>query len=204
MNFTTHSNSSTNNDFSPLDLNKGDILDLEKEVPSLNHVIVAAGWDVNDAGKDNFDLDISAFLLNKDGRVTTPGKDVVYFKALNRQGIYLEGDNLTGAGDGDDERIHVNLDELDDYVDSIVFNVNIYECVQKKQTFGMVKNSYIRLLDADNDEKEICRFRLNDDASSATAVVFAKLFRTNSGWSFEALGESLVVADLNKLLMRYM
>lgn len=204
MNFMNHNNTSKNNDFSPLDLNKGDILDLEKEIPSLNHVIVAAGWDVNDAGKDNFDLDISAFLLNKDGRVTTPAKDVVYFKALNRQGIYLEGDNLTGTGDGDDERIHVTLEELDSYVESIVFNVNIYECVKKKQTFGMVKNSYIRLLDADNDEKEICRFRLNDDASSATAVVFAKLFRTNSGWSFEALGESLVVEDLNKLLMRYM
>lgn len=203
MNFNNQSQN--NNAVSPLNLTKGDILDLTKDTPSLKNVILGAGWDVNIAGGDNFDLDISAFLLDSSQRVRDYTKHVVYFRQLQQQGIYLEGDNQTGAGDGDDERIHVNLDEISPEITEILFNVNIYDATRKRQTFGMVRNSYVRLLDADDNERELCKFSLKDNASTSTAVEFAKLTRNpRGGWSFEAVGNSLTVADLNQLLLRYM
>lgn len=203
MNFFQNGQSQTNSGPAPLNLNKGDILDLTKKAPSLKNCILGCGWDVNVAGADNFDLDISAFMLDKNRRVVNPATDVVFFNAMQQRGVYLEGDNLTGSGDGDDERIHVSLDDIPANVNEIVFNVNIFEAARKRQTFGMVQNSYIRLLDADDGERELCRYELKQNASNATAVTFAKLFRTNGGWSFEAIGDSMVVADLNQLLMRY-
>lgn len=207
MNFTNLGESTSNTTYANvLNLSKGDVLDLTKAAPSLKNIIVGAGWDVNDFGKDSYDLDISAFLLDKDRRVTTAKvpERVVFFNMLHQQGITLEGDNLTGAGDGDDERIDVNLNDIATDINEIIFNVNIYDAKKKNQTFGMVRNSYIRLLDADNNEKELARFDLKDDASTATAVTFARLFRTSNGWSFEALGDTYNVADLNELLSRYL
>lgn len=206
MNFGNFGDTPENRGDDILDLEKGDILDLTKVSPSLKKVIVGAGWDVAESGHDNFDLDISAFLLDRNGRVTREKvkERVVYFKLNSQSGIYLEGDNLTGEGEGDDERIDVDLDKIRPDIDKIVFNVNIYEAEKKHQTFGMVKNSYIRLLDAENGEKELARFSLREDASSATAVTFASLYRTENGWSFKALGEPLLVRDLNDLLMRYL
>lgn len=207
MNFTNLGESTSNATYeNVLNLSKGDVLDLTKAAPSLKNIIVGAGWDVNDFGKDSYDLDISAFLLDKDRRVTTAkaSERVVFFNMLHQQGITLEGDNLTGAGDGDDERIDVSLNDIAPDINEIIFNVNIYDAKKKNQTFGMVRNSYIRLLDADNNEKELARFDLKDDASSATAVTFARLFRTSNGWSFEAIGDTYNVADLNELLSRYL
>lgn len=189
-----------------LNLDKGDILDLTKTAPSLKHVIIGAGWDVNESGRASYDLDLSAFLLDRNKRVTMERvkERVVYFKMMNQKGIYLEGDNLTGEGEGDDERIDVDLNGIAPDIEEIVFNVNIYDAKKKRQSFGMVHNSYIRLLDADDHERELARFNLNEDASGATAVTFAKLFRTGDGWSFEAVGDALVVDDLNELLTRYL
>lgn len=207
MNFTNLGESTSNAAYeNVLNLSKGDVLDLTKAAPSLKNIIVGAGWDVNDFGKDSYDLDISAFLLDKNRRVTTAkvSERVVFFNMLHQQGIALEGDNLTGAGDGDDERIDVSLDDIAPDINEIIFNVNIYDAKKKNQTFGMVRNSYIRLLDADNNEKELARFDLKDDASTATAVTFARLFRTSNGWSFEAIGDTYNVADLNELLSRYL
>lgn len=190
----------------PLNLEKGDILDLTKTNPTLKVAALAAGWDANVPGQETFDLDISAFLLDKNGRVTNPATQVVYFKQLVQRGIALEGDDLTGSNSdgGDDERININLDEIDPNIDSIVFNVNIYDAIKKRQTFGMVKNSYVRLLDAEKNDKEILRYELKNQASNATAVTFARLYRVSGGWSFEAIGDPLNVQDLNQILIRYM
>lgn len=192
------------NNAAPLNLRKGEILDLTKKAPSLKHCILGAGWDVNVAGADNFDLDISAFLLDANHRVTNPATQVVYFGQMSQEGIFLEGDNLTGAGEGDDERINIDLDRIPANIHEIVFNVNIYEAMKKRQTFGMIQNSYIRLLDKDNNEMELCRFELKKMAANSTAVTFARLKRIPGGWTFEAIGDSLVVTDLNQLLIRYM
>lgn len=204
MNFFDNQTSNVSAGVAPLNLTKGDILDLTKASPSLKNVIVGCGWDANTTTSDDFDLDVSAFLLNENNRVSNYQTDVVYFRTPNQQGIYSEGDNMTGNGDGDDERIHVDLEQINSNVKSIVFVVNIYDCVKRRQTFGQVKNSYIRLLDAENNEKELCRFELKDNAGTATALIFAKLIRSNNGWSFEATGEALNAADLNQILMKFM
>lgn len=185
-----------------LNLSKGGVLDLTKAAPSLKHAVLAAGWDVAESGA-NFDLDISAFLLNAQGRVANVQTDVVFFNQMQQRGIQLEGDNLTGAGDGDDERIDISLDELAPGVERVVFFVTIFEAQNRKQTFGMVNNSYVRLLDADNGDKELCRFELKEQASTNTAITFAEIYKENGSWKFRAIGDGCI-GDLNTLLSRYM
>lgn len=180
-----------------LDLDKGAILDLSKQEPGLQHVKLGAGWDVASAGTD-FDLDISAFALNSNGKITSVN-DVIYFKHPEILGIKLNGDNRTGEGDGDDETIDVDLSLVPAQYSAIAFVVNIYEAQQRRQTFGMVNNSYVRLLNTDAGNKEICRFVLKDDYSTSTGVIFAKLKREGSAWKFEAVGDGKVVKDLNDI-----
>ena len=122
---------------------------------------------------------------------------------MQAQGVRLEGDNRTGMGEGDDERIDLDLTQIDSSVERIVFMVTIYEAVTRRQTFGMVENSYVRLLDADKGDKEVCRFNLREESSTGTAVIFAELARINGEWNFKAIGETKV-ADLNGLLTLYM
>ena len=193
-----------NNNIPTLNLEKAQVLDLTKVAPSLKNVILGAGWDVSEIGP-SFDLDISAFLLDRNGRVDRNriSDRVIYFNNMRARGIRLEGDNLTGEGDGDDERIDINLDEIDSDVDSIIFFVTIFDAINKRQTFGMVNNSYIRLLDADNNEKEILRYPLKGRYDSDTAITFCKLKRNSKGWEFEAIGDGSI-GDLNTLISKYM
>ncbi|MGL5646250.1 MAG: TerD family protein [Clostridium sp.] len=185
-----------------LNLRKNDILNLTKKAPGLEEVLLGAGWDVAHNGQD-FDLDIAAFLLNGNGKVQNVPEDVIFFNNMRAQGIELLGDNRTGAGDGDDEVIHINLKELPAYVEKIVFIVTIFEGQSKRQTFGMVDNSYVRLLDARHENKELCIFNLKENGSTSTAVIFAELSKMNGDWHFKALGEGKI-ADLNGILSLYM
>ena len=186
-----------------LNLQKGQMLNLTKKEPGLKHAVLAAGWDVNTHGGMDFDLDIAAFLLGANGKVNRIPDDVVFFNNMQAQGVRLEGDNRTGMGEGDDERIDLDLTQIDSSVERIVFMVTIYEAVTRRQTFGMVENSYVRLLDADKNDKEVCRFNLREESSTGTAVIFAELARINGEWNFKAIGETKV-ADLNGLLTLYM
>lgn len=167
-----------------LNLTKGDILDLRKYSSSLEKVRVAAGWDVNQRFGSSYDLDVCAFMINKNGKAF----DKVYYGAKKLRGIFLDGDNLTGEGDGDDENIFVNLKEIPDNVSSIIFAVVIYSAKSKGQSFGEVKNAYVRLVDEGSNGKEICKYSLSDDGGSDTAVTFAELTRNENGWSFKAIG----------------
>lgn len=186
-----------------LNLKKNDILDLTKVSKKLHNVILGAGWDVASKGP-SFDLDIAAFLLHEDNQVKDPSREVVFFNQMKQQGIRLEGDNLTGEGEGDDERIDIDLKAIDPEIKKIVFIVTIFKAEEKRQTFGMINNSYVRLLDADDNEKELCRFSLKEEASSATAVIFAELSRIRKDdWEFKALGEGKV-GDLNDIITLYM
>lgn len=185
-----------------LDLDKGVVLDLTKREPGLKNIIFAAGWDANTSYPE-FDLDVSAFLLNANGKITA-ADDIIYFKHLNAQGITMSGDSRTGDGDGDDETIAINLEQIPDKYASIVFTINIYEAAVRKQTFGMVKNSYCRLLNADENNKELCRFRLKDDYGSYTAVIVAQLKRDSGEWNFVTVGDGKVVSDLNGIAALYM
>jgi tellurium resistance protein TerD len=199
-----NSNQSTinNGGVNALNLQKNDILDLTKKNPGLLEVVLGAGWDVASNGQD-FDLDIAAFLLNSNNKVANIPADVIFFNNMNGEGIRLEGDNRTGAGDGDDERIQIDLSKIRRDVEKIVFVVTIHNSQAKRQTFGMVENSYVRLLDAKNNEREICRFNLKENGSTVTSVVFAELYRASSEWQFKAIGEGKI-ADLNGILSLYM
>ncbi len=192
----------TNRSVASLNLQKNDILDLTKKNPGLKKVIVGAGWDVATVGQD-FDLDIAAFLLNSSNKVSRVPEDVIFFNNMNGQGISLEGDNRTGAGDGDDERIQIDLSMIRNDVEKIVFVVTIHNAQVKRQTFGMVENSYVRLLDAERDEKEVCRFNLKENGSTVTSVIFAELYRDGNDWQFRAIGDGKI-ADLNGILSLYM
>lgn len=176
-----------------LNLKKNDILDLRKAEPGLKHVMLGAGWDVAKKGFFNIgadcDLDLIALLLDSNDKLINRG--VIYFGNLKGEGIYLHGDNRTGAGDGDDERISVDLDRLPAQCEKIIFALNIYDAVSRKQTFSKVKNAYIRILNEDNGNKEICRYNLSEDGGNNTALLFAELQRVNGSWQFKAKGELL-------------
>lgn len=183
-----------------LNLNKNDILDLTKRNPGLKRVTLGAGWDISVTGQ-SFDIDIAAFLLDSNNKFNTV-ENVIFFNNKNAQGVILEGDNRTGAGDGDDERINIDLDRVNPGISKIVFVVSIFDAESKRQTFGMVNNSYVRLLDAAQNDKELCRFNLKEDGSTATSILFAELYRDGTEWQFKAVGEGKI-ADLNGLLALY-
>ena len=194
--------SANNNGVNALNLKKNDVLNLTKKNPGLKKVILGAGWDVASIGQD-FDLDIAAFLLNANGKAQNIPDDVIFFNNMQGQGICLEGDNRTGAGEGDDERIRIDLEAISPHVQKIVFVVTIHEAQAKRQTFGMVENSYVRILDEERNEREICKFNLKENGSTVTSVIFAELYKTSGDWQFKAIGEGKI-ADLNGILGLYM
>lgn len=165
-----------------LNLQKDNILDLRKYSDSLSEVRVAAGWDISKKGS-SFDLDLCAFLLDENGKHIAK----VYYGDKRATGIYLDGDNLTGEGDGDDENIHVSLDKIPAKVSSIVFSVVIFSAASKRQHFKDIDNAFCRLVDESNG-KEICKFSLSNEGGDNTAVTFAELYRNDGGWSFRAIG----------------
>ena len=192
----------SNNTVGALNLQKNDILDLTKKNPGVEKVILGAGWDVASMGQD-FDIDIAAFLLNENGKVGQIPNDVIFFNNKFGDGITLLGDNRTGAGDGDDERIQIDLSKIRSDIQKIVFIVTIHEAQSRRQTFGMVNNSYVRLLDEKNNEKELCRFNLKENGSTVTSVIFAELYKEGYEWYFKAIGDGKI-ADLNGMLGLYM
>ena len=183
-----------------LNLQKNDILDLTKRNPGLKSVALGAGWDISYGGVD-FDIDIAAFMLDANNKFNTVS-NVIFFNNKQGQGIALSGDNRTGAGEGDDETILIDLENINPSIQKIVFVVTIHEAQSRRQTFGMVNNSYVRLLDSQNNDRELCRFNLKADGSTATSVIFAELYRDLGEWQFKAVGEGKI-ADLNGVLALY-
>lgn len=173
----------------PVCLQKGQKVSITKGNPGLSRVVVGLGWDVNqfDTGGD-FDLDASAFLLADSGKVSRP-EDFVFFgnKQHPSGGVQHMGDNLTGAGDGDDEQIKVNLSSVPAEITKIAFTVTIYEPEQRRQNFGQVNNAFIRIYNEDTGE-ELLRYDLGEDFSIETAAVFGELYKNGSEWKFNAIG----------------
>jgi len=170
-------------------LSKGGNVSLTKEAPGLAAVIVGLGWDVRTTTGTDFDLDASALLCTDQGKVRSDA-DFVFFNNLTSQDGSVEhtGDNLTGEGEGDDEQVKVNLASLAPEADKVVFPVSIYDADARRQSFGQVANAYIRVVNADNDA-ELTRFDLTEDASTETAMVFGELYRRAGEWKFRAVGQ---------------
>lgn len=186
-----------------LNLKKNDILDLTKAAPGLNKIRVAAGWDVNTGlFGGSFDLDLCAILLDENNKPVQGINNCIYYGKKSSEGIYLDGDNLTGAGDGDDENIFVTLDKISKKVKRIVFNVVIYNGISKKQKFSKVKNAYVRIVNTEKNDEEICRYNLTDDGGDNTAVVFAELYKNGSSWEFKAIG-NYKRASIENLVREY-
>lgn len=173
----------------PINLVKGQKVDLTKGNPSLKNLMVGLGWDVNtfDPGAD-FDLDAAAFMVGADGKCPAD-KDFIFYGNLEHQsGAVLHmGDNLTGAGDGDDEQIQVDLTKIPDNIDRVVFTVTIYEAEARRQNFGQVSNAFIHIVDEDTGA-DLIWYDLGEDFSIETAVVVDELYRRNGGWKFNAIG----------------
>ena len=170
-----------------ISLQKGQKIDLTKGNPGLNNIIVGLGWDTNKYdGQADFDLDASAFLLDATGKVATD-KNFVYYGNLKSSGVEHTGDNLTGEGEGDDEQIKVDLKAVPADIDKIAFTVTIYEAENRKQSFGQVSNTFIRVVDA-NTNQELVRYDLGEDYSIETAIVVAELYRNGGEWKFNAVG----------------
>lgn len=173
----------------PISLQKGQKVSLTKGNPGLNKVVVGLGWDVNqfDTG-GAFDLDTAAFLLSDTGKVSKSEDFVFYGNLAHPSGaVQHMGDNLTGAGDGDDEQIKIQLSQIPANISRIAFTVTIYEAEIRHQNFGQVNNAFIRICNEDNGE-EILRYDLGEDFSIETAVVFGELYRNNGEWKFNAIG----------------
>ena len=173
----------------PINLSKGQKVDLTKGNASLKHIMVGLGWDVNafDSGAD-FDLDASAFMCGANGKCPTEKEFVFYGNLEHPSGaVKHQGDNLTGEGDGDDEQIFVDLKAIPESVDKIAFTVTIYEAQERRQNFGKVSNAYIRIVDEDTNQ-ELIRYDLGEDFSIETAIVVGELYRHNGEWKFNAIG----------------
>lgn len=172
-----------------ISLSKGQKVDLTKGNPGLTKVIVGLGWDVNkyDGGND-FDLDTSVFLLGDNGKVTTEAYFVFYNNSTGGNGsVVHSGDNRTGAGDGDDEQVVVDLQAVPANVQKIAFTITIHEGDTRNQNFGQVSNAYARILNEQNNE-ELIRYDLGEDFSIETALVVGELYRHNNEWKFSAIG----------------
>ena len=172
-----------------ISLTKGQKEDLTKNNPGLKNVLVGLGWDINrfDSGSD-FDLDASAFLVQENGKVSGDQDFIFYSNLEHPSGAVVHlGDNRTGAGDGDDEQITVDLSKVPENIARIAFTVTIYDAESRRQNFGQVANAFIRLVNADTDE-EIVRYDLGEDFSIETAMVVGELYRHNGEWKFNAIG----------------
>ena len=172
-----------------LSLSKGGNLSLTKEAPGMTKVLVGLGWDARSTDGQDFDLDASAFLLKADGNVRADSDFIFYNQLKSVDGsVEHTGDNRTGEGDGDDEAIKVDLSKVPADIDRIAFTVTIHEADARRQNFGQVRNAFIRIVNQDNNS-EVARYDLAEDASTETAMIFAELYRNGAEWKFRAVGQ---------------
>ena len=170
-----------------INLEKGQRISMDK---GLTLVGVGLGWDPNEGTGYDFDLDASAFMLGESGRIPTDEYFVFYNNPKSPDGsVESTGDDLTGGNSdgGDDETINVDLSKVDPKIQEIVFTATIYKAEERRQNFGQVRNSYIRIYDAKTNA-EIARYDLDEDFSIETAVEFGRLYRRVDEWKFEAMG----------------
>lgn len=171
-----------------INLSKGQKVELTKGNPSLKKLLVGLGWDVNQFDGADFDLDASAFLLGENGKVLND-QDFVFYGNLKHSSDSVNhlGDNLTGEGDGDDEQLTIDLSLVPANISRVAFSVTIYDSETRKQNFGQVSNSYIRIVD-EATNTELVHYDLGEDFSIETAVVVGELYRHNGEWKFNAIG----------------
>lgn len=187
-------------------LQKGQKVSLKKSDDTpLTNLMVGLGWDVakkTGLFSGNIDLDASVILL-QNGKFVDK-KDLVYFgnKKHKSKAVIHQGDNLTGKGDGDDECILIDLNQMPDVYDKLVIVVNIFEMFKKKKHFGMIENSFVRIVDHNNGQ-EMLRYNLQEDMSDMTAMIFGEVYRHQGEWKFSAVGQGTKDGSVDALAKRY-
>ena len=173
----------------PINLSKGQKVSLTKDNPSLKNIMVGLGWDINafDSGTD-FDLDTAAFMVDDSGRCPSEKEFIFYGNLEHSSGsVKHMGDNLTGGGDGDDEQIMIDLSLIPQNISKIAFTVTIYDADNRRQNFGQVSNSFVRIVDQTTGQ-EMIRYDLGEDFSIETAIVVGELYRNGAEWKFNVIG----------------
>ncbi len=199
-----------------ISLQKGQKVSLSKDNAGLGKIVVGLGWDeapqntgigglfsaLFGGGNQSIDCDASAILL-QDGKLKDL-KDVVYYANLIHSSgtVKHKGDNLTGAGEGDDEQIVIDLASIPEEYDRIVIVVNIYQAIQRHQHFGMIRNAFARIVDQ-RTNRELCRYNLTEDYSGQLALICGEVYRHNDEWKFNAIGQGTRDAGIGELARRY-
>lgn len=172
-----------------ISLQKGGNVNLSKEAPGLSKLTIGLGWDVRNTDGAAFDIDGSAFLLKADGKVRGDADFIFYNNVKSVEGsVAHSGDNRTGAGDGDDETLAIDLSNVPANVDRVAICVTIHEADARKQNFGMVQKAFVRCVNASGGT-ELARFDLSEDGSVETALVFGEVYRNGADWKFRAVGQ---------------
>ncbi len=197
-----------------INLRKGQRISLVKEAPGLTRLMCGLGWDVTkhsgggivgaSSNTPNCDLDASVICLDQKGKVNNLA-NVVYYANLSHQSgaITHLGDNLTGAGDGDDERILIDLPRIPPQITKLVFVVNIFDCLARKQDFGEVQNAFVRLVNTANNQ-ELARYNLSGkEYVGMTGMIMAEIYKHNNDWKMAAIGSGINVNGLEELLKSY-
>lgn len=168
-----------------INLHKGQRIDL-----GLEKVCVGLGWDPSGDGRADFDLDASAFMLNRSHKLPADEFFVFYNNLASPDGaVVSSGDDRTGGNSagGDDEMLNVDLTRLDPRIEEIIFTVTIHDAEARRQNFGQVRNAYIRIYNSETGE-EIARYDLEEDFSIETGLEFGRIYRKNNIWKFDAMG----------------
>ncbi|GAA0348377.1 TerD family protein [Bacillus carboniphilus] len=200
-----------------ISLQKGQKVDLTKGNAGLSKIMVGLGWDpvptkggggllgslFGGGGSSNIDCDASVFMLNENDKIKS-NQNIIYFGNLksNDGSVTHTGDNLTGAGDGDDEQIMVDLHKIPANIQKLVFVVNIYDAVKRKQHFGMIQNAFIRVVDSANGQ-ELIHYNLTDNYSGQTSLIVGEIYRHGQDWKFAAVGNGTQDPGLRELARRY-
>jgi tellurium resistance protein TerD len=172
-----------------ISLQKGGNVNLSKEAPNLTTIVIGLGWDPRSSDGAAFDLDGSAFLLKTDGKARSDSDFIFYNNLKSADGSVVHaGDNRDGGGDGDDEKITINLKSVPPDIDKIAISVTIHEADARRQNFGQVAKAYIRCINADGNA-ELARFDLSEDGSTETAMIFGEVYRNGADWKFRAIGQ---------------
>ncbi|CAH9018097.1 TerD family protein [Candidatus Nitrosacidococcus sp. I8] len=172
-----------------VNLQKGQNVSLSKEAPGIKEINFGLGWDARSTDGADFDLDASALILGETNKVLSDSHFVFYNNTADPSGAVIHtGDNRTGAGEGDDECISINISKLSLEAKKIVFVVTIHKAEERKQNFGQVSHAFIRAIN-NSDHSEVARYDLSEDASIETAMIFGELYRHGEEWKFKAVGQ---------------
>ena len=200
-----------------INLQKGQRVDLTKGNAGLSQIMVGLGWDpvgrpsgggllgglFGGSKGTEVDCDASVIMLDSNGRMNKK-EDLIYFGNLQSKcgSVRHTGDNLTGDGDGDDEQVIIELGRVPANIHKLVFVVNIYDCIRRKQDFGLIKNAFIRVVNSSN-KQEIIKFNLTDNYSGKTSLSIGEIYRNNAEWKFAAIGEGTNDASLSEMVKKY-